>query len=185
MARAATVAAASSALLLALLLALAWGAAAGAGEVPLGWELGVGVGGGSGDDDGFGFSGAAADGAAVVRRVLQGRGYISYGALRRDTTPLLRPRRLLLQLPPRRPGQPLLPRLLRHHPLPRLTGLHHHQPAVRTGFKVRSLLLSVYSLVRLLHFFLPFLTLFLRPVFNRERRSTIGLDRCPGIESSE
>uniref|UniRef100_A0A0E0GB03 Rapid alkalinization factor 1 n=1 Tax=Oryza nivara TaxID=4536 RepID=A0A0E0GB03_ORYNI len=87
MARAATVAAASSALLLALLLALAWGAAAGAGEVPLGWELGVGGGGGSGDDDGFGFSGAAADGAAVVRRVLQGRGYISYGALRRDTTP--------------------------------------------------------------------------------------------------
>uniref|UniRef100_A0A0D9YW94 Uncharacterized protein n=1 Tax=Oryza glumipatula TaxID=40148 RepID=A0A0D9YW94_9ORYZ len=50
-------------------------------------KLGVGVGGGSGDDDGFGFSGAAADGAAVVRRVLQGRGYISYGALRRDTTP--------------------------------------------------------------------------------------------------
>uniref|UniRef100_A0A0E0K3F5 Uncharacterized protein n=1 Tax=Oryza punctata TaxID=4537 RepID=A0A0E0K3F5_ORYPU len=85
MARAATVAAAS-ALLLALLLglALAGGAAAGAGEVLLGWELGVG---GGSDDDGFGFSGAAADGAAVVRRVLQGRGYISYGALRRDTTP--------------------------------------------------------------------------------------------------
>ncbi|KAF0905524.1 hypothetical protein E2562_007321 [Oryza meyeriana var. granulata] len=76
---------AASALLLALLLALAGGAAAGAGEVPLAWEFGVG-----GDEDSFGFPSAeeaAADGAAVVRRVLQANGYISYGALRRDTTP--------------------------------------------------------------------------------------------------
>ncbi|BAC10726.1 unknown protein [Oryza sativa Japonica Group] len=79
---------AASALLLALLLAVAGGAAA-AGEVPLAWELGVGGGGGGGEEDSFGFSSedAAADGAAVVRRVLQGQGYISYGALRRDTTP--------------------------------------------------------------------------------------------------
>jgi hypothetical protein len=33
---------------------------------------------------------------------------------------LLRPRRLLLQLPARRAGQPLHPRVLRHHALPRL-----------------------------------------------------------------
>jgi hypothetical protein len=36
---------------------------------------------------------------------------------------LLRARRLLLQLPTRRAGQPLLPRLLRHHTLPRLAHL--------------------------------------------------------------
>ncbi|KAL5227494.1 hypothetical protein ABZP36_015759 [Zizania latifolia] len=87
MVRAATAPAlvAASALLLALLLALSGGAAA-AGEVPLSWELGVG------GEDSFGLSSseveeAAADGAAVVRRVLQTQGYISYGALRRDTTP--------------------------------------------------------------------------------------------------
>ncbi|CAL9069507.1 unnamed protein product, partial [Musa banksii] len=33
--------------------------------------------------------------------------------------PLLPPRRLLLQLPPRRRGEPLLRRLLCHHPMPR------------------------------------------------------------------
>uniref|UniRef100_A0A0D9V0T3 Uncharacterized protein n=1 Tax=Leersia perrieri TaxID=77586 RepID=A0A0D9V0T3_9ORYZ len=77
---------AASALL--LLLALS---AANAGDVaPLSsWELGVVVGG----ENAFGFAGeeaAAAEGstAAVVRRVLQGQNsYISYGALRRDTTP--------------------------------------------------------------------------------------------------
>ncbi|XP_015688641.2 rapid alkalinization factor-like [Oryza brachyantha] len=69
-----------------LLLALAWGArAAGAGDVPLSWELGVVGGGGEEEEDSFGFSTAGE--AAVVRRVLQGQGYISYGALRRDTTP--------------------------------------------------------------------------------------------------
>jgi hypothetical protein len=35
---------------------------------------------------------------------------------------LLPPRRQLLQLPPRGPGQPVPPRLLPHHPLPRLSG---------------------------------------------------------------
>ncbi|KAG8052301.1 hypothetical protein GUJ93_ZPchr0001g32804 [Zizania palustris] len=88
MARAVTLPAlvAASALLLALLLALSGGGAA-AGGVPLSWELGVG------GEDSFGISSseveaaAAADGAAVVRRVLQSQGYISYGALRRDTTP--------------------------------------------------------------------------------------------------
>ncbi|KAF0905529.1 hypothetical protein E2562_007326 [Oryza meyeriana var. granulata] len=89
MARAAPVPAllAASTLLLALLLALAAGGAnAAAGEAPLSWELGV-IG---GNDDGFGFAdeeAAVADSAAVVRRVLQGQSYISYGALRRDTTP--------------------------------------------------------------------------------------------------
>jgi hypothetical protein len=43
---------------------------------------------------------------------------------------LLRARRLLLQLPTRRAGQPLLPRLLRHHPLPRLA---HLPPPVLTA----------------------------------------------------
>ncbi|EAZ11859.1 hypothetical protein OsJ_01733 [Oryza sativa Japonica Group] len=79
---------AASALLLALLLAVAGGAAA-AGEVPLAWELGVGGGGGGGEEDSFGFS--SEDSAdyrdTVVKPVLQGHGYISYGALRRDTTP--------------------------------------------------------------------------------------------------
>ncbi|KAF0905525.1 hypothetical protein E2562_007322 [Oryza meyeriana var. granulata] len=88
MARAATVPvlATACALLLALLLALAGGAAAVAGEVPLSLELGVG----GSRNDGFGFSSAeeaAADGAAVVRRVLQGQRYISYGALGPATTP--------------------------------------------------------------------------------------------------
>ena len=73
--------------LLVLLLALARGAAAGGGaraaEVPLSWELGV-TGAGEGEADGFGFGG---DGDAVVRRVLQGTSYISYGALRRGSVP--------------------------------------------------------------------------------------------------
>ncbi|KAL5221673.1 hypothetical protein ABZP36_026386 [Zizania latifolia] len=79
--------AASALLLLAMMLLALSGGAAAAGEVPLSWELG-------GGEDSFGFSSssevdtdAAADGAAVVRRVLQSQGYISYGALRRDTTP--------------------------------------------------------------------------------------------------
>uniref|UniRef100_A0A0E0MW59 Protein RALF-like 33 n=1 Tax=Oryza rufipogon TaxID=4529 RepID=A0A0E0MW59_ORYRU len=84
MARPAIVAA-PALLLLALLIALATGGAdAAPGEVPLSWELGV-----VGADDAFGFPGEeAADSAtAVVRRVLQQGSYISYGALRRDTTP--------------------------------------------------------------------------------------------------
>ena len=81
---AASLGVAASALVL-LLLALARGAAAGgAVEVPLSWELGV-TGAGEGEADGFGF--ADGDGDAVVRRVLQGNGYISYGALRRDSVP--------------------------------------------------------------------------------------------------
>ncbi|KAL5221104.1 hypothetical protein ABZP36_025817 [Zizania latifolia] len=88
MARAATVPAIVAAF--ALLLALA-GAAAAAGEVPLSWELGV-IGAVAGDaGDVFGFSAgeeAAADSSAVVRRVLQqGQRYVSYDALRADTTP--------------------------------------------------------------------------------------------------
>ncbi|KAG8045418.1 hypothetical protein GUJ93_ZPchr0008g13689 [Zizania palustris] len=79
---------AASVLLLAMMLLALSGGAAAAGEVPLSWELG-------GGEDSFGFSSegadadadAAADGASVVRRVLQSQGYISYGALRRDTTP--------------------------------------------------------------------------------------------------
>ncbi|KQK04278.1 rapid alkalinization factor 23 [Brachypodium distachyon] len=82
MARAAALLAASA--LLALVLALAARGADAGVEVPLSWELGA-------DDaaaaaeDGFGFGGA--DQGAVVRRVLQGGGYISYGALRRDNVP--------------------------------------------------------------------------------------------------
>ncbi|KAL5219835.1 hypothetical protein ABZP36_024548 [Zizania latifolia] len=86
MARAATVSAlvSASALLAALLLALCGGAAA-AGKVPLSWELGViGFAAGSDDGDAFGFS---ADSVAVVRRVLQGQNYISYGALSAGRTP--------------------------------------------------------------------------------------------------
>ncbi|KAL6615334.1 hypothetical protein ACP70R_037604 [Stipagrostis hirtigluma subsp. patula] len=69
-------------LLLALAeLASAGGAGAGAGEAALGWELGVV---GAAEDEEFGVLG---DGDAVARRVLQGAGYISYGALRRDNVP--------------------------------------------------------------------------------------------------
>ncbi|XP_062198540.1 rapid alkalinization factor-like [Phragmites australis] len=67
-----------------LLLALAAIAAAGGvavGEVSaLGWELGVV---GAAEDEEFGLG----DGDSVARRVLQGSGYISYGALRRDNVP--------------------------------------------------------------------------------------------------
>ncbi|KAG8045419.1 hypothetical protein GUJ93_ZPchr0008g13351 [Zizania palustris] len=91
MARAATVSAlvAASALLAALLLALGGGAGAAAtGKVPLSWELGL-IGGAAGisdgDDDVFGFSADSA--AAVVRRVLQEKKYISYGAMNAGTTP--------------------------------------------------------------------------------------------------
>uniref|UniRef100_A0A0D9V0T2 Rapid alkalinization factor 1 n=1 Tax=Leersia perrieri TaxID=77586 RepID=A0A0D9V0T2_9ORYZ len=72
--------------LVALLLALLLAGGASAGDVPVSWELGV-VGGG--EEDAFGFSGGedGASAAAVVRRVLQQNSYISYGALRRDTTP--------------------------------------------------------------------------------------------------
>ncbi|CAO2192448.1 unnamed protein product [Urochloa humidicola] len=72
-----------------LLVLLALAALARAGEVPssaaasLGWgELGAAVV-GAAEDDEFGFPG----GDSVARRVLQGGGYISYGALRRDNVP--------------------------------------------------------------------------------------------------
>ncbi|KAL6626207.1 hypothetical protein ACP70R_029933 [Stipagrostis hirtigluma subsp. patula] len=69
-------------LLLLLLVALAeLASAGGAGEAALGWELGVV---GAAEDEEFGVLG---DGDAVARRVLQGGGYISYGALRRDNVP--------------------------------------------------------------------------------------------------
>lgn len=73
------------ALLLPLLLLLALAALARAsGDVPaasLGWDLGaVGA---VGEDEEFGFPG----GDSVARRVLQGGGYLSYGALRRDNVP--------------------------------------------------------------------------------------------------
>ncbi|KAL6884688.1 hypothetical protein ACP4OV_010624 [Aristida adscensionis] len=68
----------STALLVPLLLLALAAALAAAGEV--GWELGVV---GAAEDEEFGL----ADGAAVARRVLQGGGYISYGALRRDNVP--------------------------------------------------------------------------------------------------
>ncbi|CAO2184621.1 unnamed protein product [Urochloa humidicola] len=69
-----------------LLVLLALAAVTRAGEVPsaaasLGWELGAVV--GAAEDDEFGFPG----GDSVARRVLQGGGYISYGALRRDNVP--------------------------------------------------------------------------------------------------
>ncbi|CAN6219879.1 unnamed protein product [Urochloa humidicola] len=71
-------------LLLPLLVLLALAALARAGEVPsmssLEWgELGVVV----AEDDEFGFP----DGDSVARQVLQGGGYINYGALRRDNVP--------------------------------------------------------------------------------------------------
>lgn len=70
--------------LLLLVLALAALArASGSGDVSassLSWDLGVV---GAGDDEEFGFPG----GDAVARRVLQGGGYLSYGALRRDNVP--------------------------------------------------------------------------------------------------
>ncbi|CAN6246495.1 unnamed protein product [Urochloa humidicola] len=85
------------ALLLPLLLLLL--ALARAGKVPaaasLGWELGVV---GTAEDDEFGFLG----GDSVARRVLQGGGYFSYGALRKEGG-------ILPQLLPRSAGQPLRP----------------------------------------------------------------------------
>ncbi|XP_066314331.1 protein RALF-like 33 [Miscanthus floridulus] len=75
------------ALLLPLLMLLALTATlarASSGDVPaaasLGWDLGVV---GAGEDEEFGFPG----GDSVARRVLQGGGYLSYGALRRDNVP--------------------------------------------------------------------------------------------------
>ncbi|EES02939.1 hypothetical protein BDA96_03G169400 [Sorghum bicolor] len=68
-----------------MLLALAALARASSGDVPaaasLGWDLGVV---GAGEDEEFGFP---SGGDSVARRVLQGGGYLSYGALRRDNVP--------------------------------------------------------------------------------------------------
>jgi len=69
-----------------MLLALAALARASSGGVPaaasLGWDLGVV---GAGEDEEFGFLPGTGD--SVARRVLQGGGYLSYGALRRDNVP--------------------------------------------------------------------------------------------------
>ncbi|XP_066308909.1 rapid alkalinization factor-like [Miscanthus floridulus] len=70
--------------LLLMLLALMATLARGSGDVPaasLGWDLGVV---GAGEDEEFGFP---SGGDSVARRVLQGGGYLSYGALRRDNVP--------------------------------------------------------------------------------------------------
>nr|CAD1830000.1 unnamed protein product [Ananas comosus var. bracteatus] len=57
----------------------------------------------------------------VSRRVLAGaRGLHQLRGAAARQRALLPARRLLLQLPARRPGTPLLPRLLHHHPLPLL-----------------------------------------------------------------